>query len=55
MPTMELRRGQSLKVFMGAGWAKGALVRSLPNAWVVELPGRGLVTVYDPRNIRPLS
>lgn len=50
---MDLRRGQSVQVFMGAGWAKASFIRRLGPAFLVEIPGRGAVAVYDPRNVRP--
>lgn len=49
---MELRHGQPVKVFMGAGWAKGTFIRHAGSAYLVQLDGRGVVAVYDPRNIR---
>jgi hypothetical protein len=48
----DFRRGQAVKVFMGAGWASGTFIRRTPTAFLVELPNRGTIAVYDPRNIR---
>jgi hypothetical protein len=50
---MDFRRGQPVRVFMGAGWAKGTYIRHNGSAFLVELPNRGTIAVYDPRNIRP--
>lgn len=50
---MDLRRGQSVRVFMGAGWTRGTFVRRQGSAFLVDLPSRGTIAVYDPRNIKP--
>jgi hypothetical protein len=47
----DFKRGQAVKVFMGAGWAKGTFIRCTGVAHLVQLPDR-VVAVYDPRNIR---
>ena len=43
--------GDAVKIFMGAGWTKGTLVRKLEKHVVVQIKDR-LVCCYDDRNIK---
>ena len=50
-----LRKGTQVKVFLGAGWEKGALVEWTKSRVVVRLArGNRNVTVYDSRNLEVL-
>jgi sRNA-binding protein len=46
-----VRRGTAVKVFMGAGWEKGKVIRSQRDSCTVQLANRS-ATVYDLRNIK---
>lgn len=46
-----IRRGEAVKVFMGAGWQKGTLVDKLRDSVTVKLKDR-TVRCFDPRNVR---
>ena len=51
-----LRKGTQVKVFLGAGWEKGALVEWTKNRVVVRLArGNRNVTCYDARNLEVIS
>lgn len=49
------RRGQSVRVYMGAGWAKGTVDQSDRNGCTVYLSQlRRTTRCHDARNIQPL-
>jgi hypothetical protein len=51
-PLPLLQRDSEVKVFMGGGWAKGAVVRSDSCSCTVRLPQlQRTVRVFDARNI----
>lgn len=53
-PLDVLRKGTSVKIFMGAGWASGTVTESTRTACVVFIKARNKsVTVHDRRNIKP--
>ncbi len=50
-----LRKGTSVKVFLGAGWEKGSVVEWTKNRVVVRTNrGSRNVTCYDARNLEVL-
>ena len=55
-PLPALERNQDVKIYMGAGWAKGKVIRSDLDSCTVWLPQlQKTVRVRDARNILPLS
>jgi hypothetical protein len=46
-----IRRGASVKIFMGAGWEKGIVIESGADRCAVRIAKR-ITTVYDLRNIK---
>ena len=51
-PLPVLERNQGVKIFMGAGWAKGTVIRSDSDGCTVRLPQlQKTVRVRDARNI----
>ena len=55
-PLPVLERNQDVKIFMGAGWAKGTVIRSDLDGCTVWLPQlQKTVRVRDARNIFLLS
>ena len=56
IPLKLIGKGQSVEVFMGAGWAKGTVSDSNPDRCVVWLAqAQRSITVYDNRNLRRSS
>lgn len=54
-PLPVLERNQGVKIYMGAGWAKGTVIRSDSDGCTVWLPRlQRAVCVRDARNIVPL-
>ena len=54
-PLPALERNQDVRVFMGAGWAKGTVICSDLDGCTVRLPQlQKTVRVRDARNIVPL-
>ena len=54
-PLPVFERNQDVKIFMGAGWAKGTVSRSDLDGCTVRLPqAQRTVRVRDARNIVPL-
>ena len=47
-----VRRGENVKLFMGAGWAKGTLMEKTADSVLVKIDKR-TIRCYDPRNVRP--
>jgi hypothetical protein len=53
LPMRSMRKGTSVKIFMGAGWAKGSVVNWASSGITVYLAReKRTVTVRDNRNIR---
>ena len=51
-PLPVLERNQDVKIYMGAGWAKGTVIRSDLDGCTVRLPQlQKIVRVRDARNI----
>jgi hypothetical protein len=51
-PLLVLERNQEVKIYMGAGWAKGKVIRSDLDGCTVRLPQlQRTVRVRDARNI----
>jgi len=51
-PLPVLERNQDVKIYMGAGWAKGTVIRSDAGSCTVRLPQlQRTVRVFDARNI----
>ena len=48
-----VRVGQRVQVRMGAGWAKGTLLRKHAHACVTDIGAKKTTTTFDPRNIKP--
>jgi hypothetical protein len=54
-PLPVLERNQDVKIYMGAGWAKGMVICSDLDGCTVRLPQlQKTVRVRDARNIMPL-
>jgi hypothetical protein len=54
-PLPVLERNQDVKIYMGAGWAKGTVICSDLDGCTVRLPQlQKTVRVRDARNIMPL-
>ena len=47
-----VRRGEAVKLFMGAGWTKGTLMEKTADSVLVKIDKR-TIRCYDPRNVRP--
>jgi hypothetical protein len=55
-PMQVFRKGTTVKVFMGAGWATGKVEESSTTSCIVYIKmGNKRVTVYDRRNIKETS